>query len=339
MGFVPPRCPFDECPSVQAGLPTRTIKRGFLFRRGDARRVQRFQCKHCLRRFSTQSFRANRGLRKPWLDLPIVQLLCAKASMRRIAEILGVRRPTVERRLDRYGSHGWRLQRALLLRHRRLTGGLRSEMVLDELETFEGDRTSCPVTVPVLVEPDSYFVTHVDVAPMAARGGLTAENEARKQRKEKDGPRLSGSDAAVRRSLVAWRAACAEDRRPALISDEKPSYARLFPEVFGEVECHTRVPSTRRRDTRNPLFAVNMTNAMLRDGLGRLVRRTWGHSRSRSRLARHLWLWVIFRNYVRDKSRRQRDRTPASELGVVDRRFSLADVLRWRPPFVGLMFR
>ncbi len=139
--------------------------------------------------------------------------------------------------------------------------------------------------------------------------------------------------------FVGWRQCCAPATAVRLISDEKPSYARFFKSVFGErTGCHVQVSSKRKRDSSNPLFVVNMTNAMMRDGLGRLVRRNWGHSRVRRRLARHLWLWTLFRNFVRDKSRRVRDRTPALELGVVDRRLSLADMLRWRAPFASMIF-
>jgi hypothetical protein len=302
--------------------------------------VQRFRCHHCGRRFSTQSFRADRRLRKTWLCTQVVSMLCAKVSLRRVAEVLGVRRPTVERRLDRYGRHAQQLHEALLERAGARGKEALREVVLDELETFATDRTACPLTVPVLVQPQSYFVVHVGVAPLPARGGLTEENEARKQaRAAREGVRRSGSDAAVERGLRVWAKHCPRGASPTLVSDEKPSYARLFGEVFGGRGDHTRVSSKRRRDTANPLFAVNMTLAMMRDGIGRLVRRSWGHSRDESRLARHLWLWVLFRNYVRELSRRVRHTTSAQALGIVDRRFSLAEVLRWRAPFGELLFR
>ena len=339
MSFVPPCCPHAECPSRAKGAKPSFCKRGRYVRKCDGRVVQRFACHHCGRRFSTQSFRVDKGLRKTWLCAMVVEMLNAKMSMRRAAEILRVRRPTVERRLDSYGAHAQQLHRAILDRYVRKGGAVGADMVLDELETFVNDRTICPVTVPVLAEPVSYFITHVDTAPMASRGGLTKANEARKQRYEKKhGVRPHESDAAVTRTLESWKRLCAEEHEPSLTSDEKPSYARLFEKVFEGRGRHVTVSSKIKRDEANPLFVVNMTNAMLRDGLGRLVRRTWGHSRDEGRLRRHLWLWVVFRNYVRDLTRRIRNTTPARKLGVVDRRFKLNQVLAWRAPFVELLF-
>jgi transposase-like protein len=339
MAFVPPCCPHPECPSHRRGDPPSCYRKGRYRRRCDGRLVQRFLCHHCRRRFSTQSFRADHGLRKPWLCTQVVALLCSKVSIRRAAEQLSVRRPTVERRLDRYGAHGRQLHVALLERHRARGGSALDAVVLDELETFSNDRTASPVTVPVMVQPTSYFVVHVDVAPLPARGGLSEENEAKKRaRQGREGVRRSGSDEAVRRGMQVWKRHVPAAGEPTLISDEKPSYARLFAAVFEGRGRHQRISSKRRRNTANPLFAVNMTNAMLRDGLGRLVRRSWGHSRDEDRLRRHLWLWVLFRNYVRDLSRRCRTTTSALQLGIVDRRFSLAEMLRWQAPFVQLMF-
>ncbi|HEX9792707.1 MAG TPA: hypothetical protein VGC54_01875 [Planctomycetota bacterium] len=144
--------------------------------------MPRFRCSDCGRGFSSQTSRVAYGLRKPWLDAPIARLFCAKVSLRRGAEFLGVRRSTLERRLERFGRHGKLLHEAFLARHKVLRGGLAGTFQLDELETFDTDRRLQPVTVPVLIDRGSYFLVHVETAPLAARGGLPGRDEVRRKK-------------------------------------------------------------------------------------------------------------------------------------------------------------
>jgi hypothetical protein len=44
---------------------------------------------------------------------------------------------------------------------------------------------------------------------------------------------------------------------------------------------------------------------MMRDGISRLVRRSWGASKLRARLELHAWIWVVWRNYVRGSRTRR----------------------------------
>ena len=76
---------------------------------------------------------------------------------------------------------------------------------------------------------------------------------------------------------------------------------------------------------------------MLRDGVSRLVRRTWCHAKLRERLQAHLWIYVAWRNYVRGVSNKRRDVTPAMAIGVDPERWTLKDFLRWRAPFALLL--
>jgi hypothetical protein len=91
--------------------------------------------------------------------------------------------------------------------------------------------------------------------------------------------------------------------------------------------------SKERRDTQNPLFAINHSLAMLRDGVSRLVRRTWGNAKLRERLALHLWIYAAWRNFVRYVSNERRGETPAMALGLDPRRWTLVELLRWRTPW------
>ncbi|TAH34421.1 MAG: hypothetical protein EYC70_15885 [Planctomycetota bacterium] len=337
--FTPPVCPYAACSSHIRGRPFLWQRKGFYRRRCDDRVVARFHCLSCRRSFSSQTFRLDCGLRKPWLDVPVARALCAKTTLRKIAELLAVKRRTVERRLDRLGEHCRRFHAWMLERHQERGGCLPPLMALDELETFENDRLLQPVTVPVLVEKRSLFMVDVQTAPLPARGRLSPRDRRRKiAREERFGRRRSGSAEAVRRCLESWRRF---GPKPGsyieLHSDQKTVYRKLYREVFpAHLRGHARVSSRERRDRRNALFVSNHTNAMLRDGLSRLVRQSWAHSKTRQRLERHLWVWVVFRNYVRGLTRKTWQRSSAMVLGLAARKLLWNDVLRWRDPFFSL---
>jgi hypothetical protein len=68
---------------------------------------------------------------------------------------------------------------------------------------------------------------------------------------------------------------------------------------------------------------------MFRDGVSRLVRRTWCQSKLRRNLAWHMWVWALYRNYVREWTNRARDTCSAKVLGIVTRRLASDELLEW----------
>ena len=336
--FFPPQCPHSACPT-QAGAPFRFQSRGSYTRRCDGRVVPKFRCKACGRNFSAQTFRLDYGQRKPWLNALVAQHLCAKTTLRKTAEILGVKRRTIERRLNLFGRHARDLHEWLLKRHKETRGGLACPTaLLDELETFETDRRLQPVTVPILIDRRSYFVLHVDTAPLPARGGLSARDQERKEAWDRRfGPRKSGSRAAVTRTLRAWKEHGLPGGRM-LLSDKKRTYRTVLRELFpGEAVAHATIKSTESRDYNNPLFPINHTNALFRDSVSRLVRRSWAASKRRPQLERHLWLFVVFRNLVRGITRKAWQVSSAMAVGLLRRKLAWREVLRWRAPFFPLL--
>ena len=333
--FMPSVCPYETCPSKR-GRPFRFHSRGSYQRRCDGRVVPKFHCLSCRRHFSLQSFRLDFGLRKPWLNCQVAQQLCAKTTLRKTAEILGVRRPTVERRLRLFGDHCRQIHTWLLEQHKLERGGVPCPTVLmDELETFETDRRVQPVTVPILIDRSSYFVIHVETAPMAPRGALSGRALERKERLELEiGRRRSGSRAAITRTLRAWRDQTSSGHGRTLITDKKRTYRSVLREVFpGQAVAHATIKSTETRDYKNPLFPINHTNALFRDSVSRLVRRSWGVSKRREHLESHLWLFVVFRNLIRGITRKAWKVTAGMAVGLVERKLRWGEVLRWRAPF------
>ncbi len=335
MSFVPPYCPRAACPSHQPGRAFLWHRRGYYWRRCDGRRVQRFHCRSCKQSFSSQSFRLDFGLQLPYLHLRLFPLLASKVTMRQAAKICGVSRHTVSRRLLLLGNHCREAQRTRLMRARE-KGAFGTTFQLDELETFEGDRRLCPITMPVLIDKHSYFVVHVECGTLPARGGLRPHDRKRRQEREKKyGKRRSQSREVVERSLRTLAAILPGDRAVEIQTDQKKTYVRLVRNAFPQrLVAHVRESSKKARNYTNVLFPINHTLAMMRDGVSRLVRRSWGASKRMSRLELHVWLWMAYRNYVRGVTSDESEETSAMSAGVVERRLGVAELLRWRGVFL-----
>lgn len=242
--------------------------------------------------------------------------------------MLHIDRKTVHRRLRLWGPALRDFHEAVMLRAR--GGGLGGFFSLDELETYEHNRRLKPVTMPVLIHCDTRFIVHLEVGQLPARGGLKGRDLARKSSQE---PRPSESTIMVRRCLESLRSVHQPSSLLQLVTDQKRTYRsevrRLFP---NRIAAHATESSKRARNVNNPLFPVNHTLATLRDHVSRLVRRTWAASKLRGQLLHHAWIFAAWKNYVRGVTNQRRRHTPAMILRLLDRKLSLADLLRWRWP-------
>ncbi len=251
--------------------------------------------------------------------------------MRQAARILGCSRDTVAR-LHKKMGHICREYHQIHLQANR--GKLSGSFQLDELETFETHRLVRPVTVPVLIEKHSYYVIHTETAPMAPRGRL---HPAAKRKKEADaalhGKRRCGSRKAVMRTFNLLRELLSNDQLLDIQTDRKSTYRSLIHLIFSDcLGSHIRESSRRRRDYHNILFPINHTLAMMRDGISRLVRRSWGVCKRRQRLDDHLAIWMAYRNYVRGITVAAPHVTPAMALGIVSKPADEREILAWRWP-------
>jgi len=329
MRFEPRFCPRAGCPS-RAHPPFRFRFQGRFHRRCDGRFVQRFLCCHCRRTFSSQTFRLDYRLKRPGLHLELFRDFVSKVTQRQSARIRGCTRRTVARRLELLGRHCQDFHRLVLARKKE-RGGLAGVFQVDELETYEHNRRLKPLTIPTLIERNSFFVVHAECAPLPARGGLNPAWETRKEEREsRQGKRRSGSRAAVRRCFQVLREHHDSRLRVQVQTDRKSSYGPLLREQFGERFAHARYSSKARRDYRNPLFPINFVFAMARDGMSRLVRRNWAGTKKDLACVRHAWIWIAWRNYVRAITNSAPDVSSAMALGVSRHMWSIERLLAWR---------
>ena len=201
----------------------------------------------------------------------------------------------------------------------------------DELETYEDRRNTRPLTVPILIEATSRYVVWAESAPIRPSGRMTEKRRAAIARDErKYGPRKNLSVRAIERALRRGAEISGMLGRIDLSTDEKQNYPRLAAKVFGLSRlAHSRTSSKLARDTKNPLFPINNTEAMVRDHLGRLRRESWLASKRRRYLDLGLALWTVNRNFVRRRFNTTRE-SAAEFLGFVRRRLTPGEVFSWR---------
>lgn len=323
--FTPPRCPNPCCKHHLEPADWRYQRRGSY--RPKCRRfsIARYQCTTCRRTFSRQSFRADRGDRRPETNMRVFEMLASGVGLRQIARTLGLNPQSVQNKLRKYG-------RVLAQMHDNLCPRLPEgrTFVLDEEETYE-QKSIRPLTVPILIEAETWFVVATEVGSIRR---LAPVGTARRRKQDLDerrhGRRRDQSRQCVRKVLEKLR-----DRVPegvlTLRTDEKGSYATLVGEVFGSRAQHETTSGRDPRTTFNPLFAINVTIAMSRDNNGRLRRKSWLVTKSAGKLVHQLAVFVAYRNYIRRRFNRDpATDSPAKLLGLLPRALTWREVLRWR---------
>jgi len=202
---------------------------------------------------------------------------------------------------------------------------------LDEIETFETQRNTRPLSVPILIETQTRFVVWAEAAPIRPRGKMTPSRRRAIEKDEaRSGRRQDRSRGSLRRTLARAAALVSEAGKVRLHTDKKSTYADLAREAFGsERLVHTQTSSRLARTVANPLFPINHTEAMARDLLGRLRRDSWLVSKKRRFLDLGLQIFLAYRNYVRRRFNWDEE-SPAQRLGLAPRRLSETEMLGWR---------
>jgi hypothetical protein len=169
------------------------------------------------------------------------------------------------------------------------------------------------------------------VGTLPARKPLSEANQRKLDALEKEeGKRRSQSREKVSECFEVLEQLCPGESIVTVATDEKHAYRSLLKRSFGARVVHETTHSTEPRSYKNPLFVVNHTFAMLRDGLSRLVRRNWAASKEREKLEWHLWLYSAWRNYVRPITNQRQHQTAAMAAGVFPRMLEASELLQWR---------
>mgnify|MGYP001826674543 CR=1 FL=1 len=298
------------------------MKKGFFLRDRPPHRVQRYRCLHCGRSFSSQTFSPTYWLRRPELLRPLFHRLLGCSALRQIAFEFGVSHSTVQRQAERLGRH-------CLLFHEQLRpeGVPEPVVVLDGFRSFEAGQY-WPFDTNLLVG-SSHFVYGFNDAELRRSGTMTPAQRRKRERLERrwgrPDPRAThrAVEELVRRVLP-------EGSRVELWSDEHRAYPRALARVKGRRIHHRTISSTAARTTGNPLFPVNLADLLIRHTGANHKRETIAFSKRRQGALYRLAIWQVWRNYLKWRSERRREGTPAQLLGLVGRRLTVDDVVARR---------
>ena len=320
--FRPPFCPNPDCDSRTKARTWRFQRKGFYVRDQKPRRIQRYRCTHCGRYFSTQTFSTRYWLRRADLLEPVFHRLIACSGMRQIAREHGVSHTTIRRISDRLGRH------CLLFHERMRPRSSPSEpLVLDGFRTFEHSQY-WPVDLNLVVGT-SLFVYGFNDAELRRSGTMRPAQRVKRAILEKRYGRPE-PQATRRRVEELLRRVIPPRSSVVLRSDEHQAYPQAIRRLRNRQIRHEQTNSKQARTTRNPLFPVNLSDLLIRHSSANHKRETIAFSKRRQSALYRLAIWVVWRNYMKDRSENRRVGPPAKALGLVRRALEAHSILTRR---------
>lgn len=301
----------------------RWVRTGTFSRLSAPYRVQRFQCRHCRRHFSEQTFRTTYWLKRPALLLPVFHRLLGCSAFRQIAREFAVSPQTVL-------THAARLGRHCMLVHaaHRPRGPVREPLVLDGFESFEFSQYH-PTRYHVLAGQRSHFFYGFTESELRRSGRMTRRQRHRRAQLERSHGRPDPRSS-EREVTTLLRLVLPEPQALVLHSDQHQDYPRALCHLPHLTVEHRTISSRAARTPRNPLFPINLLDLLIRHCGANHKRETIAFSKRRQSAIERLWVLLVWRNYLKAVSERRRDGSPAMRLGLCDRRWKAEELLAQR---------
>ena len=296
MGFLVRRCPNESCKFAKPTRERFYSKVGSFLCKWNHRKIPRYLCRGCGKKFSTSSFKATYRQKKPYLNTAIFELYSSGTSQRRLAKCLKTDRKTIARKFIWLAEWARR-------EHKKSLGELLqgSTFQFDEMESFEHTRLK-PLSIGIAVDAASAKIVALEVGTLNYKGRMAAFALS------KYGPRVDTSEEAMLRVLSFIKAQCELKNisTPTLITDGKSSYPKLIKEILPHA-IHTAVKTEKismaqrlfrkgRRNENDPLFVLNFTAAKIRHDLSRMARKVWVTTKKDIFLQAHLDLYLAYVN-------------------------------------------
>ena len=182
-----------------------------------------------------------------------------------------------------------------------------------------------------MVGKTSHFFHGFTDSELRRSGSMTVRQKEKRVRLERKygrpDPRSVEKEVARVLAIVA-----PEPQTLELHTDEHQDYPRAL-ERLPHLESPIS-PSRRARHApaKNPLFSINLLDLLIRHCGANHKRETIAFSKRRQSAVERLWVFLVWRNYMKWFSERKHDATPAMLAGVCERRLSLRRLL-WRRLF------
>lgn len=279
-------CPESNCHSTEFS------KDGFYFRSNDSRKIQRFVCKTCGKKFSSSTHTLEYHHKKRRHNHLIFKLFASGMSQRRLSLIFNLHRTTIKRKFIYCGKKAKLIQSKLL---QDIPKNSLTQLQVDDLITIEHTKLK-PLTVSVAVAGPNRFIMGAHVARIPAFGHLA------KLSRSKYGHRKSAHKDALKNlfeELVPL-----VHPQATFKSDEHKFYPefirRYFPKSVHKTYKSERASVIGQGELKlrgyDPIYMVNHTLGMFRANINRLFRRSWCTTKLPEMLQIHLNIYIAYHN-------------------------------------------
>ena len=283
------------CPQKTCLLYQQTnfqVKDGHYYRRDDSRKIQRFKCKICHKRYSRATHTLEFAQKKRRLNKVIKSNLASGMSMRSCAYNLSVARKTIERKFIYLAKKARLNQKGLLELWKQ---NPIKDVQFDDLITSIHTKLK-PISVSVIIDPITYKILGAAIAEIPAFGKMAEISRRKYGRRQNHHPKVLSKLLFEVRDCISKDALFKTDehkRYPEIIANYFPrarhqTYKGLTASVVGMGELKTK-----RYD---PLFAINHTLACFRGGMNRFFRRTWCTSKTMKHTQDHIDIFIDYYN-------------------------------------------
>ena len=321
---APPFCPNPKCRFHSRDRHLwRFEKHGTYPRQAPPHEVQRYRCVTCRRTFGDQTFSVTYWLRRADLLRPVFYGLLGCSGFRQIAREFDVSPQTIARLSGRLGRH-------CLLFHEatRPRGPLQEPLSLDSFESFEYSQFY-PTSYHLAAGRHSHFAYGFTESELRRKGSMTDRQRARRaaleRRLGRPRPRAIEEDVAALLAIVAPR-----PQALVLHTDQHHDYPRAVRRVRHLEVTHETISSRATRTPSNPLFAVNLLDLLIRHSGANHKRETIAFSKRRASAIDRLSVFIVWRNWIKSFSERDRGASPAMRLGLAEARLTVEQVLARR---------
>jgi hypothetical protein len=293
-------CPNKLCKSFQQTFFQ--VKDGHYYRRDDSRKIQRFKCKICQKRYSKSTHTLEFAHKKRRFNKMIRSNLASGMSMRSCAYNLSLARKTIERKFVYLAKKARMNQKALLELWRQ---NPLADVQFDDLISSIHTKLK-PISISVVVDPKTFKVLGARAAEIPAFGKI-AEISRRKY-----GRRKNQHPEALSKLLLDLKSCISNVAT--FKTDEHKRYPEIIAKHFPRAhhKTHKGLPATivgmgeLKTKSYDPLFAINHTLACFRGGMNRFIRRTWCTSKSLKHTQDHIDIFIDYYNEKKEVMRKKK---------------------------------
>jgi transposase-like protein len=296
----PPFCPNPGCVLHREDLP---ITDWFTYKGRYSSKhkagIQRFKCRVCGKKFSTQSFHIDYYAKKQVDYESLIRYMCEGLSLRATQRISGLSRNTIQNRIDRLSRYCTAKTLKILRKLR-----VKEHLAADGFESFVKSQY-VPINIHILVGAQSQFLYFFNHVALRRKGRMTEGQKTHRQELYKTcrfaKHRLKHvfgevvhhvEQMIIHRGLTPIR----------LYTDEKKEYGYALAETVREYGAkqdiaQVVISSTRKRTTRNRLFPVNYMDREFRKDQAAFRRESTCFARNTNNCLSRLNVYAAYHNF------------------------------------------